>query len=73
MPWHDPVSLGLNPKATLDEPELPIPPAREELWLERPYDADGKLKVGKHGKQHVHDQNKLIAKKYKAQPTTQVP
>lgn len=72
MPWHDPVSMGMNPRSTLDEPELRIPAATEELFLHRPYDADGKPRVGAHAKPTTHDQNKLISKKFKAVPSTQV-
>ena len=71
MPWHDPVSLGMNPKASLDEPDLPAPAATEELWLQRPYDGDGKPRFGHSSKPYVHDQNKLIRKKFKAEPSTQ--
>ena len=71
MPWHDPKSLGMNPKAGLVEPDLPMPKATEELWLVHPYDGDGKPRVGHGAAPHVHDQNKLIAKKFKAVPSTQ--
>ena len=53
----------------LPSPRIPLPAADEPLWLERPMEGMEAMAGKRPGR--MHDENKLIKKKFKPRPTTQ--
>lgn len=69
--YEDDVNMGMLPGSGLKSPrynvwEIPV----DKLHLERALDDDSAAE-GVTGHRYMHDENKLIKKKYKAGPTTQ--
>ncbi|CAE8600907.1 unnamed protein product, partial [Polarella glacialis] len=69
--FEDDVNMGMNPGSGLKSPrynvdDIPV----EKLALQRALDDDSGAR-GVTGHRYVHDENKLIKKKFKAGPTTQ--
>eukprot|EP00931_Biecheleriopsis_adriatica_P036216 TRINITY_DN2086_c0_g1_i7.p1 TRINITY_DN2086_c0_g1~~TRINITY_DN2086_c0_g1_i7.p1 ORF type:complete len:2928 (-),score=554.29 TRINITY_DN2086_c0_g1_i7:9-8792(-) len=69
--FEDDVNMGMQPGSGLKSPRYNVDdiPA-EKLHVERALDDDSGAR-GVTGHRYVHDENKLIKKKYKAGPTTQ--
>jgi hypothetical protein len=69
--FENDANMGLHPGSGLKSPRYSVDdiPA-ERLWLQRPIDDEDGAR-GVTGHRYVHDENKLIKKKFKAAPTTQ--
>lgn len=64
----DGVDLGIPPFDGLLSPRLPLPPARDPLYLKEEIDANGKIINKKPA--YIADENVLIKKKFKPNPST---
>lgn len=68
---EDDVDRGMAPGSGLKSPRYNVDEIKpEKLYLQRPLDDDNAAR-GVTGLRYVHDENKLIKKKFKAAPTTQ--
>jgi hypothetical protein len=67
---NDP-DLGMN-DFKIDEPKLQLPPATDSLYVEKPIDKyePNQQKLQRLRARHEPDENKIIKKKFKPEPTT---
>jgi hypothetical protein len=67
---NDP-DLGMN-DFKIDEPNLQLPPATDSLYVEKPIDKyePNQQKLQRLRARHEPDENKIIKKKFKPEPTT---
>lgn len=73
---EDPIDIGIDPREGLRSPRLRVPTDPEPLWLERPIEDDADNNTGanggrRHHRAKTHDENKLIKRKFKPEPSTQ--